>query len=64
MLNVVSVCDLGVLAMLRYPEQAADRERSTRLERFLHVRSVRLQADRREVRRKRTLRATALSKTL
>src|ERR687897_294905 len=27
-LNVVSVCDTGVLAMSRYPEQAADRERS------------------------------------
>jgi metallo-beta-lactamase class B len=27
-LNVVSVCDLGVLAASRYPEQEADRERS------------------------------------
>jgi len=30
-LNVVSVCDLGVLATSRYPEQVADRERSLRL---------------------------------
>ena len=29
-LNVVSACDLGVLAASRYPEQAADRERSIR----------------------------------
>jgi metallo-beta-lactamase class B len=29
-LNVVSVCDTGVLATSRYPEQAADRERSMR----------------------------------
>src|SRR5688572_5811189 len=34
-LNVVSACDLGVLAMLRYPEQAADRERSFRVLRSL-----------------------------
>src|SRR4249920_2235849 len=30
-LNVVSVCDLGVLATSRYPEQGADRERSIRV---------------------------------
>jgi metallo-beta-lactamase class B len=35
MLNVVSVCDLGVLATQRYPEQAADRERSLRALRSL-----------------------------
>jgi len=35
LLNVVSVCDLGVLATSRYPEQAADRERSVRLLRTL-----------------------------
>ena len=35
MLNVVSVCDLGVLATQRYPEQAADRERSLRVLRSL-----------------------------
>jgi metallo-beta-lactamase class B len=34
-LNVVSVCDLGVLATSRYPEQAADRERSLRVLRSL-----------------------------
>jgi metallo-beta-lactamase class B len=34
-LNVVSVCDPGVLATSRYPEQAADRERSLRLLRSL-----------------------------
>jgi metallo-beta-lactamase class B len=34
-LNVVSVCDLGVLGLLRYPEQAADRERSLRVLRSL-----------------------------
>jgi hypothetical protein len=28
MLNVVSVCDPGVLELSQYPEQAADRERS------------------------------------
>jgi hypothetical protein len=35
MLNVVSVCDLGVLPTSRYPEQAADRERSLRVLRSL-----------------------------
>jgi metallo-beta-lactamase class B len=35
MLNVVSVCDTGVLGMSRYPEQAADRERSLRVLRSL-----------------------------
>src|SRR6187431_2987952 len=30
-LNVVSACDLGVLATSRYPEQGADRERSIRV---------------------------------
>jgi len=35
MLNVVSVCDPGVLAMSQYPEQGADRERSVRLLRSL-----------------------------
>jgi len=35
MLNVVSVCDLGVLATSRYPAQAADRERSLRMLRSL-----------------------------
>ena len=34
-LNVVSVCDTGVLAMSTYPEQAADRERSVRVLRSL-----------------------------
>jgi metallo-beta-lactamase class B len=34
-LNVVSVCDPGVLGLLRYPEQAADRERSLRMLRSL-----------------------------
>ena len=34
-LNVVSVCDPGVLEMSRYPEQAADRERSVRVLRSL-----------------------------
>jgi len=34
-LNVVSVCDTGVLAMSQYAEQAADRERSLRVLRSL-----------------------------
>src|SRR5262245_12158567 len=34
-LNVVSACDLGVLATSTYPEQAADRERSIRVLRAL-----------------------------
>jgi metallo-beta-lactamase class B len=34
-LNVVSVCGPGVLGLLRYPEQAADRERSLRVLRSL-----------------------------
>lgn len=34
-LNVVSVCDPGVLAMLRYRQQSADRERSLRVLRSL-----------------------------
>ena len=34
-LNVVSVCDTGVLEMSSYPEQAADRERSLRVLRSL-----------------------------
>jgi metallo-beta-lactamase class B len=34
-LNVMSVCDTGVLAMSTYPEQAADRERSVRVLRSL-----------------------------
>ncbi len=34
-LNVVSVCDPGVLGVLRYPGQAADRERSVRVLRSL-----------------------------
>ena len=34
-LNVVSVCDPGVLALSRYPEQAADREHSIRVLRSL-----------------------------
>jgi metallo-beta-lactamase class B len=34
-LNVVSVCDPGVLATSRYPEQSADRERSLRVLRSL-----------------------------
>jgi metallo-beta-lactamase class B len=37
MLNVVSVCDIGVLATSRYPEQAADRERSIRVLRSLRA---------------------------
>ena len=37
MLSVVSVCDPGVLEMSRYPEQAADRERSLRVLRSLPV---------------------------
>ena len=36
-LNVVSVCDPGVLEMSSYPEQAADRERSIRVLRSLPV---------------------------
>ena len=36
-LNVVSVCDPGVLATSRYPEQGADRERSIRVLRNLPV---------------------------
>jgi metallo-beta-lactamase class B len=35
LLNVVSVCDTGVLATSRYPEQEADRERSLRVLRSL-----------------------------
>jgi metallo-beta-lactamase class B len=35
MLNVVSACDLGVLATQRYPEQEADRKRSLRVLRSL-----------------------------
>jgi metallo-beta-lactamase class B len=35
LLNVVSACDLGVLALSRYPEQRADRERSVRVLRSL-----------------------------
>jgi len=35
LLNVVSVCDTGVLAALRYPEQDADREQSLRVLRDL-----------------------------
>jgi metallo-beta-lactamase class B len=35
MLNVVSACDLGVLATSRYPEQGADREHSIRVLRGL-----------------------------
>jgi metallo-beta-lactamase class B len=34
-LNVVSVCDTGVLSMSRYPEQDTDRERSVRVLRSL-----------------------------
>jgi hypothetical protein len=34
-LNVVSVCEMTVLATQRYPEQAADRERSLRVLRSL-----------------------------
>jgi metallo-beta-lactamase class B len=34
-LNVVSVCDTGILEMSRYPEQGADRERSLRVLRSL-----------------------------
>jgi metallo-beta-lactamase class B len=37
MLNVVSVCDTGVLELQQYPEQAADRERSLRVLRSLTV---------------------------
>lgn len=37
MLNVVSACDLGVLATSRYPEQWADRQRSIRVLRDLPV---------------------------
>ena len=37
MLNVVSACDLGVLGLARYPEQAADLERSFRVLRSLPV---------------------------
>jgi metallo-beta-lactamase class B len=36
-LHVVSVCDPGVLALSRYPEQTADRERSLRVLRSLPV---------------------------
>jgi metallo-beta-lactamase class B len=36
-LNVVSVCDPGVLATSRYPEQGADRERSLRVLRSLRA---------------------------
>ena len=36
-LNVVSACDLGVLGVIRYPEQAADLERSFRVLRSLPV---------------------------
>ena len=36
-LNVVSVCDTGVLSLTSYPEQAADRERSIKLLRSLPV---------------------------
>ena len=36
-LNVVSVCDPGVLGTLRYPEQEADRERSLRVLRSLQA---------------------------
>ena len=36
-LNVVSACDLGVLALIRYPEQQDDRERSLRVLRSLPV---------------------------
>jgi metallo-beta-lactamase class B len=36
-LNVVSVCEMAVLATQRYPEQAADRERSLRVLRSLPV---------------------------
>lgn len=35
LLNVVSACSVGVLATLRYPEQAADRERSLQVLRSL-----------------------------
>lgn len=37
LLNVVSVCDTGVLATSTYPEQSADRERSFRLLRSLEA---------------------------
>jgi metallo-beta-lactamase class B len=36
-LDAVSVCDLGVLGVLQYPEQKADRERSLRMLRNLPV---------------------------
>jgi metallo-beta-lactamase class B len=36
-LNVVSVCDPGVLELSRYPEQAADREHSLRVLRNLRA---------------------------
>jgi metallo-beta-lactamase class B len=36
-LNVVSACDLGVLGVIRYPEQAADLERSFHILRSLPV---------------------------
>jgi metallo-beta-lactamase class B len=36
-LNVVSACDLGVLELVRYPEQAADLERSFRVLRSLRA---------------------------
>lgn len=36
-LNVVSACDLGMLSLVRYPEQAADLERSFRVLRSLPV---------------------------
>jgi metallo-beta-lactamase class B len=37
LLNVVSACDLGILGTIRYPEQAADLERSFRVLRSLPV---------------------------
>jgi metallo-beta-lactamase class B len=37
LLNVVSVCDTGVLELQQYPEQAADRERSLRVLRSLPI---------------------------
>jgi metallo-beta-lactamase class B len=37
MLNVVSACDLGILSLTRYPDQAADLERSFRVLRSLPV---------------------------
>lgn len=36
-LNVVSACSIGVLSMVQYPEQRADRERSLRMLRSLPV---------------------------